>query len=77
MEAAWFRPLGEGFLGHWHMRAGETTQGLVLAACDRTFRADEALDEDDVQVIPANERCYVCQGVRAANGAKRAGVARS
>ena len=61
----WFRPTGEGFLSQWHIRAGETAQGLVLAACDRTFRADEALEEREVRKIPANERCYVCQGLHA------------
>lgn len=48
------------------MRAGETTQGLVLSACDRTFRPDEPLEERDVSAIAVNERCYVCQGVEVA-----------
>ncbi len=68
----WFRPKVEGLLGQWHLRAGDTPSGLVLAACDRTFPADESLEErDEVRSIPANERCYVCQGVHAVTDRNR------
>jgi hypothetical protein len=62
----WFRPKGEGSLGQWHIHAGDTSAGLVLAACDRTFRPDEAFEERQIAEIPANERCGDCQGVHAA-----------
>jgi hypothetical protein len=62
----WFRPTSDGLFGQWHMRAGETAAGLILAACDQTFRGDELLEARPVATISADERCNVCQGVRAA-----------
>ena len=67
----WFRPKAEGLLGQWHMRAGETPTGIVLAACDRTFQSDEALEERQVGQVPVNERCDACQGVHAATERNR------
>ena len=66
MAADWFRPRSEGFPSEWHMRAGETPAGLILAACDRTFRSDDTLEEREPDAIPANERCDVCRDVYAA-----------
>ena len=65
-DAPWIRARLEGFLGQWHMPAGEGVRGWILAACDRTFSADTDLEEGEVRVIPANERCPVCQGIHAA-----------
>jgi cytochrome c-type biogenesis protein CcmH/NrfF len=64
-EAPWIRAKADGFLGLWHMRAGDSKVG-VLAACDRTFPNDTQIEERAVGLIPANERCPVCQGVQVA-----------
>jgi hypothetical protein len=64
-EAPWIRPTSEGFLGLWHMPAGQSNVG-VLAACDRTFPNDTQIEERAVGMIPVNERCPVCQGVQVA-----------
>jgi hypothetical protein len=64
-EALWFRAEADGFLGLWHMPAGHSNVG-VLAACDRTFTNDMQIEERAVGLIPANERCPVCQGVQMA-----------
>ena len=64
-DAPWFRAKADGFLGVWHMPAGETRRG-VLAACDRPFADGEGLEEKPVDTIPLNERCPVCEGVHAA-----------
>jgi hypothetical protein len=64
-EAPWIRATSEGFLGLWHMPAGQSNVGL-LAACDRTFPNDTQIEERAVGMIPANERCPVCQGVQVA-----------
>jgi hypothetical protein len=63
-EAPWIRAQADGFLGLWHMPAGRSNVG-VLTACDRPLRDDMQLEERAVGVIPANERCPVCQGVHA------------
>jgi cytochrome c-type biogenesis protein CcmH/NrfF len=47
------------------MHAGDSNVG-VLAACDRTFPNDTQIEERAVGLIPANERCPVCQGVQVA-----------
>ena len=65
-DAPWIRAKAEGFLGQWHMPAGEGVRGLVLAACDTTFSGDADFEQREVRLIPANERCPVCQGVLAA-----------
>ena len=65
-DAPWIRARLEGLLGQWHMPAGEGVRGLLLCACDRTFNAHTDLDEREVQLIPANARCVVCQRVYAA-----------
>ena len=48
------------------MPAGEGVGGMRLMACDRPFSIDMELEERAVRVVPANERCDVCQGVYAA-----------
>jgi hypothetical protein len=47
------------------MPAGQSNVG-VLAACDQTFPNDTQIEERAVGMIPANERCPVCQGVQVA-----------
>jgi hypothetical protein len=69
-DAAWIRPKVDGFLGQWHMPAGHTQNG-VLAACDRMFSDGGEMEERPVGVIPANERCPVCQDVHAATNRNR------
>ena len=48
------------------MPAGEGVGGRVLTACDSTISSDVHLEEREVRLIPANERCPVCQDVYAA-----------
>jgi hypothetical protein len=55
----WVKVQSEGIFGRWHMTAGEGP-GYVLTACDLRLR--EHVLELDVDLIPANERCPVCQG---------------
>jgi hypothetical protein len=69
-DARWIRPKAEGSLGRWHMRAGHTRTG-VLAACDRMFPDAGELEERSEAVVPANERCPVCQGVHTATERNR------
>jgi hypothetical protein len=64
-EAPWVRAEADGFVGLWHMPAGQSNVG-VLAACDRTFPNDTRIEERAVGLIPANERCPVCQGLQLA-----------
>ncbi len=65
-DAPWVRAKAEGLLGQWHMPAGDGVQGLLLCACNRTFNGDTDLEHREVRLVPANERCPVCQGVLAA-----------
>lgn len=65
-DAPWIRAKAEGFLGQWHMPAGEGVGATTLTACDRTFGADTDLEEREVRLIPSNERCSTCQGVHVA-----------
>lgn len=69
-DSPWIRPKAEGLLGRWHMPAGHTRTG-VLAACDRMFRDGDELEERSVGMIPAFERCPVCQAVHAATERNR------
>ena len=71
-DAPWIRARAEGLLGQWHMPAGEGVGGLLLTACDRTFGGDTDLEQREVRLVPANERCPLCQSVHVArepNGA--------
>jgi hypothetical protein len=67
----WIHVKAEGLLGQWHMPAGHSTRGLVLVACDQTFTPELRLEERAVGLIPANERCPVCQGLHAATQRNR------
>jgi hypothetical protein len=58
-DEPWVKVQSEGIFGRWHMTAGEGP-GYVLTACDLRLR--EHVLELDVDLIPANERCPVCQG---------------
>jgi hypothetical protein len=62
----WMKDADERLLGQWHMRAGHTTTGVVLTACDRSFSTDDLLEHRALDEIPESERCAVCQGVHAA-----------
>ncbi len=69
-DPSWFREQPDGFVGLWHMPAGRFVAG-VLTACDRPFRDDGQLEERPVTMVPANERCPVCQGIQAAEERNR------
>ena len=58
-DEPWVKVQSEGIFGRWHMTAGEGP-GYVLTACDLRLR--EHVLRLDVDLIPANERCPVCQG---------------
>lgn len=62
-EPPWLKVESEGIFGRWHMPVGGGA-GFVLTACDVRLR--EGVIEREVRLIPANERCPVCQGVHAA-----------
>jgi hypothetical protein len=60
-DAPWICVKVDGFLGLWHMPAGESKAG-ILTACDRPLRDDSEMERMHVRSIPLNERCPVCRG---------------